>query len=145
MPLLESRNCPHCGGNTWQEFISEPPPASSYWRCRKCGGQIEIPPVSYDVSQLLSRGRVQTRDICVDAHVVNITREGAHIRFDPETAIPLRPGDRLLFNAHLQPFGELAHYLPATVAWIQGQDCGVTFVRPLSFPPGHIACIVKED
>jgi|GEM_PF-3972993 len=144
MPLLESRKCPHCGCNTWQEFISSPPPTPSHWRCRKCGGQIAVPPVSCNISQLLCRGRVQTRDLSTDVHVVAINREGAQLRFDPETTMQLQEGDRLLFNAHLQPFGELAHYLPATVSWMRGRDCGITFVRPLSVPPGDITYIIKN-
>jgi len=144
MPLLELRKCAHCGRNTWQEFNSLPPPARSYWQCRECGEQKEVPPVSCDVTQLLRRARIQTRDACADVHIVQITRKGAHLRLDPDFPIHLQVGDRLLFNAHLQPFGELAHYLPATVRWEKDHDCGITFARPLSLPLGGIMCIIKN-
>ena len=77
MALLEYKRCPHCGKVTWQEFIPQAPPASSYWRCRDCGDRRDALRISVGNGAELNRGRVQTEEICADAAVSVFCRRGA--------------------------------------------------------------------
>jgi DNA-directed RNA polymerase subunit RPC12/RpoP len=144
MSLIQYRNCPHCGHGTWQEFVSLLPPAPSYWRCRECGDRRDAKRVSLGDEVLLPVGRIQTERACADVYLVDIGRGGARLRLPSEFPIPLTVGDRLLFNAKLQPFGELSRSLPATVRWRQGTDCGIAFARPLDLSDNDIMRIVKH-
>lgn len=144
MALIELKKCPHCGHNTWQEFVSLSPPASSYWRCRECGERREAPRVCVGDDAILHRARIQTQITCANVCIVDISRSGARLRFDPDFPLTLAVGDRVLFNAQLQPFGELSHYLPAVVRWEKGKECGIALERPLSMAMADIMCIIKN-
>lgn len=143
MALIELKKCPHCGRNTWQEFVPLSPPAASYWRCRECGDHRDAPRVCVPTDALMHRGRVQTQTMCMDVCIVNISRGGARLRYDPGVGAAPAPGDKLLFNAQLQPFGELSRYLPGTVRWSNGTEFGLSFDRPLSLAVADIMCIIK--
>jgi len=144
MALIEMKRCPHCGRNTWQEFVPISPPAPSYWRCRECGERREAPRVCVPDDALLHRGRVQTQTMCMDVCIVNISRGGARLRYDPEVGQTPFIGERLLFNAQLQPFGELSRYRPSTVRWCKNAEFGLAFDHPLSLSVPDIMCIIKH-
>jgi len=93
---------------------------------------------------LLHRGRVQTQTICMDVCIVNISRGGARLRYDPEVGQAPAVGERLLFNAQLQPFGELSRYRPSTVRWSKDTEFGLAFDHPLSLSVPDIMCIIKH-
>ena len=68
----------------------------------------------------------------MDVCIVNISRGGARLRYDPEVGQTPFIGERLLFNAQLQPFGELSRYRPSTVRWCKNAEFGLAFDHPLS-------------
>jgi DNA-directed RNA polymerase subunit RPC12/RpoP len=144
MALLEYKRCSHCGKTTWQEFIPQAPPASSYWRCRDCGDRRDALRISVGNGAELNRGRVQTEEICADVLIVDISRRGARLRCDDDLPVRVSLGQRLLFNPQLQPFGELAHYQSGVVRWIRDNEFGICFERPLAVSPGDITRIVKN-
>ena len=144
MALIEFKRCPHCGKPTWQEFVPQAPPAVSYWRCRDCGDRRDATRVSVANGALLSRGRVQTEHMCADVLIIDISRRGVRVRCDEDLPITVHLGQRLLFNPQLQPFGELAHYLPGLVRWIRGMEFGICFEQPLSISTSDIMRIVKN-
>ncbi len=76
--------------------------------------------------------------------IVDISRVGARLRWDGEAFVRTRPGERLLFNPQLQPFGELAHYLPGIVRWVKDLEFGLSFEHPLSLSASDIMRIVKN-
>lgn len=144
MALLEMKKCAHCGHNTWQEFVPLSPPAPSYWRCRECGERREAARVCLCEHDLLHQGRIQTETACLNVCIVNISQNGACLRLDDDAQLPARTGDQLLFNAQLQPFGELSQYQRATVRWLRGQDFGLHFDRPLSLTSTDLRRIIKN-
>lgn len=144
MALIEMKTCPHCGRHAWQEFVPKAAPACSFWRCRECGNRREARRLCLDQSALLPRSRIQTEHLCTDVLLVDIGRMGARLRCPEGRPIPLHPDERVLFNPHLQPFGELSRYTAAIVRWIRSPDFGVRFAHPLSASSSEIMRIVKN-
>jgi hypothetical protein len=144
MALIEYRHCPHCGKTTWQEFVPQLSSACSYWRCRDCGDRRKAKRISISDSDLLHRGRLQTEMTCADVFIVDISRSGAKLRLDEEMPISLHLDQTVLFNPQLQPFGELAQYIPSLVRWMDGPEFGLLFPRPLTISTGDIMRIVKN-
>jgi hypothetical protein len=143
MALIIQKRCAHCGRGTWQEFVAMTPPAPSFWRCRECGERREAPRVMVSENTLLHRGRIQAKAFCAEVSILDIGPGGAKLRLDPDIPNPLSVGERLLFNALLQPFGELSRYLPGAIRWEKGQAFGLAFAHPLSLPADDISCIIK--
>lgn len=144
MSLLEFSRCSHCGKVTWQEFVTQIHPGSSYWRCRDCGERRNAARICVGDDATLNPGRIQTSQLCANVLVVDISRLGARLRAEADSPVAVRRGDRLLFNPQLQPFGELAHYHGAIVRWINGTDFGIGFERPLRISEGDMTRIIKH-
>jgi DNA-directed RNA polymerase subunit RPC12/RpoP len=144
MALLEYRNCPRCGHSTWQEFTPLADADSSYWRCRDCGDRRAAKRVRIDETALLHRGRLQTATVCADVLIRDISRDGARLCLDEDMPVELAVDQTVAFNPQLQPFGELAHYIPSVVRWIKGYEFGLLFTRPLAISSGDIRRIVKN-
>lgn len=144
MALIRNRQCPHCGKTTWQEFVPRADADASYWLCRDCGDRRTAQRVSLGQAALLHRGRLQTARICADVLILDISRTGARLHRDEDMPIDIQAEQELLFNPKLQPFGELAQYIPSVVRWIEGETFGLSFLRPLTLSPGDILRIVKN-
>ncbi|MHC1788612.1 PilZ domain-containing protein [Solidesulfovibrio sp.] len=144
MALIKHRQCPHCGKTTWQEFVPQADSDRSYWLCRDCGDRRMAERVSLGQTALLHRGRVQTRRTCATVLILDISRSGARLHRDEDMPVEIHTDLELLFNPQLQPFGELAQYIPSIVRWIEGETFGLSFLRPLALSPGDILRIVKN-
>ncbi len=144
MSLLELKKCHHCGKHTWQEFVPQAPPGCSFWRCRDCGDRRTAMRVSVGETALLNRGRLQTEHVCADVLILDISPTGARLRCDEDVPVSVRPGEQVLFNPQLQPFGELAHYIPSLVRWSKGLEFGIRFNRSLTLSASDIMRIVKN-
>lgn len=144
MALIEYRQCSHCGKITWQEYVPQVCSDQSYWLCRDCGDRRSAKRICVGDSALLHRGRLQTEGTCADVLIIDISRNGAKLRLDDEMPITIRCDQVVLFNPKLQPFGELAQYIPCLVRWVDGAEFGLLFKRPLALASGDIMHIVKN-
>lgn len=144
MALIESRRCPACGRTSWQEYVPQLASASSYWRCRDCGNRRQAERITIEENALLGRSRLQADRLCADVHLVDICRRGVRVRCGQRVLAALSMEQHVLFNPQLQPFGELARFLPGVVRWMKEKECGICFTCPLSLAAADIRCILKR-
>jgi len=143
MPLVELRKCAECGKTAWHELVDRGPPGPCFWRCRECGDRRTAQRVALSQEHALHRGHVQTQRQAAQVHIVDISVLGARLRFVEEDGFPVAKKDKILFNAGLQPVGPLAEFHMATVRWVDGDDFGIAFQKPLFASACDLSCIVK--
>ena len=143
MPLVELRKCAACGKSAWHELVDRGPPAPCFWRCRECGERRSAKRVSFCADDALHRGHVQTRHQAAEVHIIDLSELGARLRFVEAKGFPVAEHDKILFNAGLQPVGPLGEFRMATVRWVEDDEFGIAFEKPLFTSPNDLSCVVK--
>ncbi|MHC1789929.1 PilZ domain-containing protein [Solidesulfovibrio sp.] len=142
MPLVEMRKCSECDKMAWHELIDCGSPAPCYWKCRECGGRRTSPRITLDPDYALHRGRIQTENHAAVVHLVDISVRGARLRLAGGDVFAVQPGLVLLFNADLQPVGPLGVFHRATVRWVNLDEFGIAFAKPLLASAADLSCAI---
>lgn len=143
MPLVELKKCPECGATTWHELVDHGPPAPCYWRCRTCGERRAARRIQLSQDHALPRGHVQKPTSAAQVQILDLSVLGARLRLTDEERFAVRPKDRVLFNAGLQPVGPLGVFHEATVRWVRGDEFAVAFDKPLCACAADLLCMIK--
>lgn len=143
MPLVELKKCRECGRTSWHELVDHGPPTPCYWRCRECGDRRAAERIRLSEDYALHRGRVQTQRQAAAVEIVDISVLGARLRFVAEDGFPVRQSDQILFNAELQPVGPLGVFHLSTVRWVEADEFGIAFHKPLFASAADLSCVVR--
>ena len=144
MPLLKHATCSECGKTAWHEFVARGAAGECCWVCRECGNQRSAPRVSLGPQYGKRQGKIQTSTASNEVNIVNLSVLGARLELVEEEVLQLKRGDRILFNAKLQPVGPLGEYRRATVRWTKGSEIGVAFTPPILASASDLTRIIKN-
>jgi len=143
MPLVKLNKCTACGNTTWHEMVDCGPPGPCSWRCRDCGDRRAAKRVALSDDYALHEGHVQTQTRSAAVRIVDISVLGARLRFADDGGFPLSRSDKILFNAALQPVGPLGVFHLSTVRWVEGNEFGIAFQKPIFASAADLACVVR--